>query len=545
MLRLFAFFCLLCVTHGDAISEPSRVFNDDLIVVRRNAAADTGRSSLVPKHSYSFHIISPGSVPRARVATGTSSTPPAVDGCSEILADASLVGCSPNYLISVDGNALAQDADEMRLSSSEFVARDSEGADIVVAVIDSGVDYSHPDIREHMWHNPSEIAGNGIDDDQNGYIDDVYGVNTADGTGDPKDQNGHGTHVTGIILNTAGELGPESGRIKIMALRFLNAQGMGSLLAAIKAIEYLVDMKRRGVDVRISNTSWGGAPYSDVLMSAVGMVKDADIAFVAAAGNFGNNNDENPEYPASLNLSNILSVAAVDPDNNLASFSNYGESSVHVAAPGVKISSTFPNNTYRIMSGTSMAAPAITGELARASKEIDYPSSSQLISAVLSGAAHSLTLDGLVINSRIIARGKQSGPGAREPGSIGTSGTGGALTSLRLQAVGRDNVTRGIIRTGDNLLINGKGIGSLGVSLTLQFDSYKCKNAIRLELADGQGQKGLKLGSLTKWFRSISVSERSSEANAEIDVRGSSRARKGVPLRRAASICNRLSSLEY
>jgi subtilisin family serine protease len=445
-------------------------------------------------------------------------------------------------LISIDGNTLPQQSDATGITFSKRVAREFTGPDIIVAVVDTGVDYSHPDLREHMWRNPGEVAGNGIDDDKNGYVDDVYGVNTADGTGDPMDQNGHGTHVAGITLNTAGELGPDRGRVKIMALRFLNAQGMGGLVAAIKAIEYLVDMKRRGVDVRISNNSWGGAPYSDVLMSAVSMVRDADIAFVAAAGNFGNNNDEKPEYPASLKLPNILSVAAVDSDNNLASFSNYGENSVHIAAQGVRITSTFPNGSYKTMSGTSMAAPVITGELARASMETDYSSTSELISAVLSGAGHSVSLDGVVIDSRLIARGNQAQPGSREPGN---NGNGGVLTTIRLQAIGGDGVTRGVLYTGDDLSIEGEGLGSLKVSLVLQFDSYKCENPIRLQLSDGRGEKALKLGSLTKWFRRISVLDRSSGTNAEIGIRGRARAGKGGAMRRAASICKRLSLLEY
>jgi len=545
MLRLFAFFCILCVPQWVAFSETSRVYNDDLIVVQRKPEAATKSSSRVSNYLYSFHKISGNKNSRATVTRSTSYRDIADDPCAEFLGDASVVGCSPNYLISVDSTPVTQPADTKLITSRKRVAEDSNGEDIIVAVIDTGVDYSHPDLREHMWRNPGEIPGNGIDDDNNGYVDDVYGVNTADGTGDPMDQNGHGTHVAGIILNATDELGPNSGRVKIMALRFLNAQGMGGLVAAIKALEYLVDMKKRGVDVRISNNSWGGAPYSDVLMSAVGMVKDADIAFVAAAGNFGNDNDQKPEYPASLKLPNVLSVAAVDSDNNLASFSNYGENSVHVAAPGVKIPSTFLKNTYRTMSGTSMAAPAITGELARMLKQTEYSSVDRLILAVLSGATHSVTLNGLVIDSRLIVHGNQNRPEPKEPVVGGSAGGGGVLTRLQLQAVGKDGGTRGVLRTGDDLRIKGQGVGNLSISLNLQFDSYRCENAVGLELADGQGRTGLKLGALSKWFRRILVVDKSSGSSAEIGIKGGSRARKGGSTRRAASICKRVSSLEY
>lgn len=529
----------------DATSQTPRVYNDDLIVIQRNTEGASGNGLRQRKHSYSFHKISRNGTYRASVTRDTSASTTDGDGCAEILADTSIAGCSPNYLISVESSYLTQQSDTTRISHHKRAVSDTAGTDIIVAVIDTGVDYSHPDLRQHMWRNPGEVEGNGIDDDKNGYVDDVYGVNTADGTGDPMDENGHGTHVAGIILNAAGELGPESGRVKIMALRFLNAQGMGGLVAAIKALEYLVDMKRRGVDVRISNNSWGGAPYSDVLMSAVGMVKDAEIAFVAAAGNFGTNNDEKPEYPASLQLSNVVSVAAVDSDNNLASFSNYGEHSVQVAAPGVKITSTFLKNSYKTMSGTSMAAPAIAGELAEALKNTYYNSTADLISGVLSGATHSVTLNGLVIDSRLIAPGNQPKPAAKESGNSGAAGTGGVLTRLQLQGVSKAGVSRGVLRAGDDLRIKGQGVGSLSISLGLQFDSYKCENVIGLELTDGQGRTGLKLGSLSKWFRRISVVDRLSGSSAEISIRAGSRASRGVSARRAASICKRVSSLEY
>jgi len=546
MLRLFAFLCLVCVPLWGVRAESNQVFSSDYIVVRGNVKPDATIRSLIPKYHHSFHKIPHASVSRLPRSLGDTNNTETNGGCAEILLDPTVVGCSPDFLITVDGKLEAQQVVVSQAPSRKMDGRQSVGADIVVAVIDTGVDYSHPDLREHMWHNPGEIEGNGVDDDKNGYVDDVFGVNTADGTGDPMDQNGHGTHVAGIILNTVGELGPNSGRVKIMALRFLNAQGMGGLLAAIKSLEYLVDMKRRGVDVRISNNSWGGAPYSDVLMSAVTMVKDADIAFVAAAGNFGNDNSEKPEYPASLKLSNIISVAAVDADNNLASFSNYGANSVHIAAPGVKISSTFLNNSYRSMSGTSMAAPVFAGELALFSMGTKFFSTTEFIEAAFSTVSHSSTLKGLVIDERVVSHGSQNGQGqgAREP--TVDSNIGGALSSIELKGIDGAGISRDVLRSGYDLEIKGKGLGSPRVTLDLSFDSYVCRNALTLQLSEGQGQKGLRLGSLAKWFHRIIVIDQSSGIRAKIVTsRGQSKRRNRVSNRRAASVCSRVSAMEY
>jgi hypothetical protein len=247
----------------------------------------------------------------------------------------------------------------------------SGSASVVVAVIDTGVDYNHPDLAANIWANPGEVAGNGVDDDGNGYVDDVHGINAlqdAVNKGDPMDDNRHGTHVAGTI-GAVGDNGVGiSGiakQVKIMPIKFMDAGGSGRLSDAITAIDYMVMMKTNyGVNIVVSNNSWGGGGYSQALEMAIQRAQAAGIVFVAAAGNDAADIDLFPAYPASYEVANVVAVAAIDRDQNLASFSNYGGNTVDVAAPGVAILSTLPGGGYGMLSGTSMAAPHVAGVLA-------------------------------------------------------------------------------------------------------------------------------------------------------------------------------------
>ncbi|MEE8416065.1 MAG: S8 family peptidase [Desulfobacterales bacterium] len=227
---------------------------------------------------------------------------------------------------------------------------------VVVAVIDSGVDGSHPDLSGNLWTNPGEIPGNGVDDDGNGYVDDIRGWDFANKDNNPTDDNGHGTHVTGTIAavgnNGIGVAGV-AWNVKIMALKSFRADGSGLTSDAILAIAYANLM---GADV--INNSWGGGPYSQALFD---MIRSSSAVVVCSAGNSGQNNDLIPHYPSSYTSANILAVAATDPNDNLAWFSNFGVTSVDVAAPGVNILSTVSGGGYDYKSGTSMAVPFATG----------------------------------------------------------------------------------------------------------------------------------------------------------------------------------------
>lgn len=236
--------------------------------------------------------------------------------------------------------------------------------DVVVGVIDTGIDYTHTDLAANMWVNEKEIPDNGIDDDGNGVVDDVFGYNAIDDSGDPMDDNRHGSHCAGIIGavgdNDEGVTGV-NWKVKLMALKFLSGSGGGQLNDALECINYALEMKARGVNLRVLSNSWGGGGYSKALEEAIKDANEAGILFVAAAGNDNANNDRDPHYPSNYDVPNVISVAALDRNDKLASFSNFGEKTVHIAAPGVDVYSTVLDGEYEHLSGTSMATPYVSG----------------------------------------------------------------------------------------------------------------------------------------------------------------------------------------
>ena len=234
-------------------------------------------------------------------------------------------------------------------------------SNVLIGVIDTGVDYMHPDLAANIWTNPGEISDNNVDDDQNGYIDDVHGYDFVNEDGDPMDDNGHGSHCSGTIgavgNNGIGVAGV-NWNVKILACKFLSASGSGNAADAIEALNYATTM-----GVRLTSNSWAGGGFSQALLEAINDAGAAGVLFVAAAGNAAANTDLSPSYPSAYPSVNIVSVAATDHSDNLAFFSNYGVTTVDLAAPGVNILSTTPGNTYSVFSGTSMATPHVAGVL--------------------------------------------------------------------------------------------------------------------------------------------------------------------------------------
>ncbi len=233
--------------------------------------------------------------------------------------------------------------------------------DVVVGVIDSGIRYTHQDLADNMWVNPGEVAGNGVDDDGNGYIDDVHGINAIDGSGDPDDDNNHGTHVAGTIAATGFNGSAHVGvayNTRLMGLKFLAADGSGSTSDAIRCIEYAI---AHGADVL--NNSWGGGGFSQALADAIEAANQAGILFLAAAGNSTSDNDSTPSYPSNYESANVIAVAAIDRAGALADFSSYGSTTVDIAAPGVAIysSTAASDSSYASFNGTSMATPHVAG----------------------------------------------------------------------------------------------------------------------------------------------------------------------------------------
>ncbi len=236
---------------------------------------------------------------------------------------------------------------------------------IIVGVIDTGVDYNHPELAGNMWTNDAELNGlPGVDDDANGIVDDIYGARWTNGTGaptsgNPFDDHYHGTHVSGTIgatgNNALGVVGV-NWNVHIMALKFLNSAGSGQLADAVSAVEYATAQ-----GAHLTSNSWGGGGFSLTLKNAIDAAGAANHLFIAAAGNNGQNADVFPMYPAAYTSSNIVSVAATDHNDLRAWFSNYGLTSVDLGAPGVNVLSTSPGGLYRTLSGTSMACPHAAG----------------------------------------------------------------------------------------------------------------------------------------------------------------------------------------
>ncbi|HEX8458172.1 MAG TPA: S8 family serine peptidase [Pyrinomonadaceae bacterium] len=233
---------------------------------------------------------------------------------------------------------------------------------VVVAVIDTGVDYTHQDLQKNIWTRPASLAP--YTDEDLGDFDDRHGFDAADNDGDPMDDNGHGTHCAGIIGaegdNSDGIAGV-NWEVEIMPLKFLGRSGSGTTKDAIECINYVVARKKAGVNVRIISASWGSTARSRALGDAIKRAGEEGILFIAAAGNSSTNNDARPHYPSNYDLPNVLSVAALTRNDVLARFSNYGAKTVHIAAPGAEIMSTWLGNQYEEHSGTSMATPVVSG----------------------------------------------------------------------------------------------------------------------------------------------------------------------------------------
>lgn len=343
------------------------------------------------------------------------------DGIIKYMSDPSIEYAEPNYIRRITRVpndtyfnqqwALLNTGQFNGTPGSDIKATDAwdintGSSNVVIAVIDTGMDYNHPDLIANRWINEAEIPDNGIDDDGNGKIDDRYGwdfttcakFNPVTGRcstpksqdKDPIDDNGHGTHVAGIIgasgnngIGIAGVMW----NVRIMPLKILNADGEGSIADEIAALDYAVTMRNRGIDIKAINASFGGGVYSASEFDAISRVNNAGIIFVTAAGNGGDDgkgddNDIVPSYPGNYNIPNIISVAATDQNDNLATFSNYGLNTVHVAAPGVHILSITPVG-LSYYSGTSMATPHVTGLIGLLYSEYPNFSPSQIKSTVI------------------------------------------------------------------------------------------------------------------------------------------------------------------
>lgn len=294
---------------------------------------------------------------------------------------------------------------------------------VIVAVIDTGVDYDHPDLRANMWVNPRETRNN-RDDDGNGIKDDIHGAAFLGGrtlSGNPRDLHGHGTHCAGTIAavgnNGIGVVGV-NWNVKIMALRFLGGSGNGKLSDAVRCIDYAIS---KGADV-MSN-SWGANRGAPQLQAAISRAERAGILFVAAAANDGKNIDTSNKFPAGYNNANILSIAAIAEDNSLAGFSNFGRSRVDMAAPGVRILSSIPGNGFGNKNGTSMATPHVAGAAALIWNAVPSGNKARSVKTLLMNNARpeaslrGKCVTGATLDLSFVANSRPSRPGQPDPGT--------------------------------------------------------------------------------------------------------------------------------
>jgi subtilisin family serine protease len=290
-------------------------------------------------------------------------------------------------------------ADQWALSEPQAIGAQeawtqSEGAGVLVAILDSGVQLNHPDLAGSLWTNPGEVPGNGKDDDNNGYVDDVYGANMFTDNGNVNDDEGHGTHVAGIVAARAGNGIGGSGlapKARIMAVKVLDANRSGNSSLLASGIRYAVDM-----GARILNVSINGDGTSSDLTEALHYASDKGATIVASAGNNSRNIDLSPSYPASSNEPSVLSVTATDEGGGIVGFANRGLRSVDLAAPGEMILSTARGSAYETRSGTSMAAPYVSGSLALLAAARPDLSQAALRDALIASAPKRNILSGLL-----------------------------------------------------------------------------------------------------------------------------------------------------
>ena len=272
---------------------------------------------------------------------------------------------------------------------------------VYVGIIDEGLQNTHPDLVANVWTNPFDPT-DGVDNDGNKYIDDTNGWDFAGsnntiydgGSGGTSDD--HGTHVAGTIgavSNGSGVVGI-NWNVKMISGKFLGSSG-GTTANAIKAVDYFTDLKtRHGLNIVATNNSWGGGGFAQGLFDAISRANNAGILFIAAAGNSGTNNDRKASYPANYNLPNVIAVAAIDKTGALASFSQYGATTVDLGAPGVGVWSTTAFNTYSSYNGTSMATPHVTGGAALYASTRSGVTAATIKAAILNSAVPTASLNG-------------------------------------------------------------------------------------------------------------------------------------------------------
>lgn len=392
---LFVLVCSGSAIAANLVPTGESVPGEVIVKFRANTSAQTVatlESLADADDSQQLANLSSGSVWRLR-----SSSRSAEAVAAALRNDSAVEYVEPNYVVRLDStpnDPLYNQLWALKNTGQPIGGRSSAGSDIdiepawdlttgsaavVVGVVDTGIDYTHPDLAANMWVNPGG-KGNA------GCAAGTFGFNAVNNTCNPMDDDGHGTHIAGII-GAAGNNGTGVSGVNwttsLMALKFTNASGYGNVAAAIVAIEFAIQAKIDGVNLRVLSNSWGGFPFSRALLDVINKAKQHDIVFVASAGNSGNSNDITAYYPATYGTDNLISVAATENNDVLAQLSNYGAKTVHLAAPGFLIYSTLPGNAYGFRSGTSTAAPHVAGVAALLLARSPALTTAQVKSAIL------------------------------------------------------------------------------------------------------------------------------------------------------------------
>lgn len=437
--RAFGLLCsFVCVSLIAADAEGQQgsvtVAANRYIITRKaistSSSASTKTSYVTHAATGYFDLVSPQSASQSLQSAAVELEPlnfaKVQQACAEIKQDPSIASCEPDMLL--ESVALPDDpmfsqqwglndtANDADIDAPAAWDRGTGSKSIIIGVIDSGIYTQHPDLIPNFWANPADPA-DGIDNDGNGYADDVFGVNTAKGSSNPEDCFGHGTHVAGIIgakgNNGAGVTGVNWTANIISANIHHDCTRNSFLSSALAAYNYFYDLKVRGHDIRVLNASYGGYGFSDAAYQAIARLNQVGILFVAAVGNEAKNTDSSPFYPALYDLPNVIAVAATGANLNLASYSNYG-SRVHIAAPGGDLNpvenrllSTYSplaegGSLYAHSPGTSMASPMVAGTIALVASQVPSLSAAQLKEILLTSAYSLSSLEGKVNGARFL-----------------------------------------------------------------------------------------------------------------------------------------------